>query len=544
MQRLAEYETAQQLLQQEGRVHQLLLAAVPPAIIDRLAPEAENLAGSVTLSLDNTSLQIPFNTSSSSGGSGSGSGSSSSSSTDGRERGQWSSAVASAALQIIMEQLVMDGVGIEAVSQHVGLLLQAMQQTQHSQIADQAADLLLQTTSLGGGSAAICNNPENLGRLLSVMQLPVRKPHRACAVGLASRVLRLLCWAAPESETIRQLLSEQSRFDALVRLTQHSSEEIALAACNTVMVVVEAAYTPPELQPLLQQLLPDHDAQPQQQIQQAALANVARQLQLQQQQKQQLASAAFCGDRPTLAAAVAAGLLLPPEGVPVLQQWHLQLLVEAAQNPLLARSAVQALFWLTVVPYSYYALLLAPDKMALFRAVHRLVQLAGLGFDWDDLDPKAQLHEQAFEILKGQTVSFLNKLKQVWAWITDQGERAVQKMQEYLEGEVVREQQAATVQFLAVYLSSKDADGSSSSKGRLEDTGPLHKKRCNGSSNAGSPCAAAAAETAAADAGGGGRLVQQQQQRQLLQDALTLLISCSKRRTDIEELLQASRKEL
>ncbi|KAF6257919.1 hypothetical protein COO60DRAFT_1460905 [Scenedesmus sp. NREL 46B-D3] len=145
--------------------------------------------------------------------------------------GQWSATVARAALDVMSFFIDVSPAFFAAAAKHVGLLLATMQNTQHLDVADMAADFALQIAR-GGQVQHICT-PQNLGKLLGLLQPAVQAQ---LAAGVAVTAAEILSRAVHPNVGLR-LLAEQGCNDALVRATQHPNDEMALPAAQLVMKV-------------------------------------------------------------------------------------------------------------------------------------------------------------------------------------------------------------------------------------------------------------------------------------------------------------------
>jgi hypothetical protein len=452
-----------------------------------------------------------------------------SSSSSSRMHRQWSVTVATAAIDALSFLINESKIGFAAAAKHVSLLLSAMQNTQHAYIADLAGEFALKIAQ-DGGQDHICT-PENINKLLAMVQQPINDQATSNVAETAAEILSI----AIQPNGL-ELLAEQGRYDALVRATQHQNDRVARFAADLVMTVtLQEMWLPSDFarkaaqgQADQQQQQGGGDDPAAQQVQPDQVAEVGQQ----QQQQQQI-------NGPDPAAAV------PPSEAAALvpQRWHIQLLAEAAQNPLLAEPAIKACAYIAD-SRGAYALMLAPYRAALMRASLRLRGL--VGFDWEGLNHGGVLSDEQMATLTRVDPRAVDRLQGYVAFVLQAAVQVTAKVQEALAKEVWQ-QQVAAVQFALLWRGSEGQQQSAEMCVRK------HARMCCDDSTT----VAAAADVLEAiglgeakAAGGGSSCVcgvmeqQQQQHQQQLMAALRALVTHSKRRTSLQQMVQAAQRQL
>jgi hypothetical protein len=516
-------------IETEECVRKLLQAAVCPSV--PAGPDGSNGSSNSSSAMD------PGNSSNSSNSSvleGEGTAAGGSDSGGSSMHRQWSVRVARVAVDAVSFLIEESDIGFATAAKHVGLLLSAMQNTQHTYIAGRAREFVLNIAQ-AGGLDHICT-PENVDKLLAVLQQPVKDHAASEAAETAAEILGLVV----RPDIGFRLLAEQRRYDALVRAMRHQYDRVARIAAELVMIVTcEAIWMP------IDRARKGAAAQAGQQQQQGGgddpAAQQAQQDQLeiidQQQQEQQQADGA---DPAAVAAAAAAAAPLSDTAALVPQRWHVQLLAEAAQNPVLAKPAIRACAYIAD-SCGTFALLLAPYRAALLRAARRLRGLVGV--DWEALNHRGalsaeqmvnltELEQAAVEQLRGFVSFVWHAIKQVHAKVKE------------VRSEEVWLQQAAAVQFALLWRGSEGQQ-----QGAEQVVGK--RVRLHGSDDGADAAAAGVMEVTGEDAaqaagcgiGGSCGLMEQQQQQQLMAALCTLVVH-SKRRTDLQHMLRTSRRHL
>jgi hypothetical protein len=513
-------------LQTEDCVRKLLQAIVCP-------PAADSSSSSSSSSVMNTGCSSSSSIMPEVEGTAAGDSSSSSS----RHR-QWSVTVATAAVDALSVLIDESEIGFAAAAKHVGLLLSAMHNTQHAYIARRSGEFVLQIAQ-GAEMHHICT-PQNIDKLLAMLQQPIKHHATSNAAETAALTLGLVV----QADVALQLLGEQRRYDTLVSATQHQNDRVARTAADLVLMVTgETIWLPRDRVRKAAQGQPNQQQQ-QQQLQQQGDGDdpAAQQVQHDQQAgEQQVQQQQDAVAEPAAAAPVS------ETAAPVPQRWHIQLLVEAAQNPVLAKPLIKACCYIAD-SCGTYALLLAPYCSALMRAVLRLRRLVGV--DWQALNH----HED----LSAQQMAWLTELDQpvvdrswryvVFVWETVR--QVTARVKAALAAEVW-EQQAAAVQFALLWRGSES---------QQQGTEGIGNKRarviCDEHPTAAAAVAAAddtvmavvgEADAEAAAGGSGGScamMEQQQQQQQQVTAALCVLVTHSKRRTDLQQMVRAFRRQL
>jgi hypothetical protein len=401
-------------LESEECVRKLLQAAVPPPALGTDASSSSSSSGSSAgaeatvlepRSLNSSTGAVPGAPGPDAGSSSSEKGSNTESSqtvqaascgsSSSRKPTQWSAFIGKTAYEA-MDRLINDTEdGFEAAAQHVGLILAAMQQSQDAEIAEKATDFA-RHIAREGGLEDLCT-AEHVATLLALLQQPVNDQYNAGAVLAVAEILRDVGHTA---EGLR-LLAQQGCYDALVRATQHWNETVALQATELVLRLTAHSVWLNKDSTHAQEAAPEPAEQQQQQ--QAVNPLPADQLQQQEQQQQ-----------PAAAAVASAATLVP-------QPWHVQLLAQAAQNPILAKPAIMSCVFIADSGNTH-ALLLAPYRAALMRAVRRLQPLIGIGWagltqgawlEEDDLEPLNQLQEDTVKDLRGLVAHVMYKVQGV-----------------------------------------------------------------------------------------------------------------------------------
>jgi hypothetical protein len=358
-----------------------------------------------------------FSSSSSSGGSSS-------------KHGQWSVIVAKLAYEVIDRLINESEVGFAAAAKHVGLILAAMQHSQDDDILEKATEFALEIAR-EGGLEHLCTS-ENVAMLLALLQRPV---HDQYSSGAALAAADTLTDVGHTAEGL-QLLGEQGCYDALVRATQHRNSTVALQATELVMRVTADSIWVNKDSTHAQEAAPEPAEQQQQQ---AAEPLPADQLQQQEQQQQQQPV-----EPHPAAAAGAATAAVVSAVTPVPQPWHVQLLAQAAQNPILGKLAIMPCVFIADSGNTH-ALLLAPYMAALMRSVRRLQPL--IGTDWAGLTQGAWLEEDQLEPLTQLQENFVIDVRGLVAYVIYTVQKVLGKVEAQLAQEVwgSRWQQAVCV---------------------------------------------------------------------------------------------------
>jgi hypothetical protein len=280
------------------------------------------------------------------------------------------------------------------------------------------------------------------------------------------------------------------------------------------------------------------DQQQQQQQQQGGVHDPAAQ---QMQQDQQAEEQQVQLQQQDAAADPAAAAPMSETASPVPQRWHIQLLVESAQNPVLTKPAIKAC---AIISQSSgtYALLLAPYRLALVRVARRLRRLVGV--NWGALNHRGFLSDQQIASLTELDQPAVDQVREYVDLVWQTVEQVTAMVNKQL-AEEKWEQQVAAVQFALLWR------GSGSQQRGADGIGGKRPRMCGDDSTT---AAAAAAAVAAADvmevmheeegqAAAGGCGVMEQQQQQLMA-ALCAMVMRSKRRIDLQEMVRAARRQL
>jgi hypothetical protein len=159
---------------------------------------------------------------------------------------RWSESVATTIINALTFLVYYNEVGLAAVTKHVGLLLSAMQNTQHAYIAGTAGEHAREVAR-GGGMNHICT-PQNIDKLLAVLQQPISDQVASDAADAtdaavygeaadAAETAAEIVVLATQTDVGLQLLAEQGRYDAMVRATQHQNDRVARLAAEVVMIL-------------------------------------------------------------------------------------------------------------------------------------------------------------------------------------------------------------------------------------------------------------------------------------------------------------------
>jgi hypothetical protein len=499
-------------LETEDCVRKLLQAVVCP-------PAAAEHGGSSSCS--SSAMDTGCSSSSMPGADGTAAGNSSSSSSMHRK---WSVTVAEVAIDALSLVIVESEVGFAAAAKHVSLLLLAMQNTQHAYIAGKAGELALDIAR-EGELDHICT-PKNIDKLLAVLQQPISDPTRSVVVETAAEILSM----ATQPPGL-QLLAEQGRYDTLVRATQHQNDKVAKCAADIVMTVtLREMWLPSDCARKAAQGQAD-----QQQHQQGGADNhAAQQVQQdqvdaadQQQQEQQIDQADSAAAVPTSETAA-----------PVPQRWHIQLLAEAAQNPVLAIPAIKACAYIAD-SRGAYALMLAPYRSVLKRAARRLQGLVGV--DWEGLNQCGVLSDEQVTSLTGVDQPAVDQLQGYVDFVLQAAEQVTAKVATALAGEVW-EQRVAAVQFALLWRGSESQQQSANRCVRKQARmGRDDSTTLAATTDVVEVSGEREVQAAGAGSGGNCRMIELQQQ---LMAALCALVTHSKWRTNLQQMVQAAQRQL